>query len=104
MVDPLTVRFVDAPMQQVRDNRSEQEFTLEVEGETAVAAYQREGDVVVFTHTVVPPRIEGHGVGSRLIRGALDIVRDEGLTVVAQCPFVAAYIERHPAYRDLLAR
>ncbi len=89
-------------MQAVRDNRSEQEFTLEVDGETAVAAYQREEDMIVFTHTLVPPRLEGHGVGSRLIRGALDLARDQGLKVVPQCPFVRAFIEKHPAYRDLV--
>ena len=90
-------------MQKVEDNRSEQEFTLSVEGETAVAAYQREGDTIVFTHTKVPPAIEGQGVGSRLIRAALDSARDQGLKVVPQCQFVAAYIKRHPEYEDLLA-
>lgn len=90
-------------MPPVIDNRAEQQFTLEERGETAVAAYQREGDVIVFTHTVVPPAIEGHGVGSKLVRGALDAARDQGLRVVPQCPFVAAYIKRHPEYEDLLA-
>ncbi len=90
-------------MDQVRDNRSEQEFELKTGGDKAVAAYQLEGDTIVFTHTVVPPAIEGQGVGSRLIRGALDLVRDRGLKVVPQCPFVAAYVDKHPAYRDLLA-
>ena len=89
-------------MQQVQDNGSEQEFTLEADGEVAVAAYQREGDTIVFTHTVVPPRLEGRGVGSRLVRGALDQARDQGLTVVPQCPFVRAFIERHQEYCDLL--
>jgi predicted GNAT family acetyltransferase len=88
----------------VRDNRAEQEFELEVDGHRAVAAYQREGDRIVFTHTHVPRAIEGRGVGSKLIRAALDSVRDEGLMVVAQCPFVVAYIERHPEYRGLLTR
>ena len=89
-------------MDKVQDNRSEQEFTLDTGGGRAVAAYQREGDVIVFTHTVVPPRLEGRGVGSRLIRGALDSARDQKLKVVAQCAFVAAYIDKHPEYRDLL--
>ncbi|HEU4962117.1 MAG TPA: GNAT family N-acetyltransferase [Sphingomonas sp.] len=88
----------------VRDNRAEQEFELEVDGHRAIAAYQREGDRIVFTHTHVPKAIEGRGVGSKLIRAALDQVRDEGLKVVAHCPFVAAFIERHPEYRDLLVR
>lgn len=90
-------------MNTVRDNRAEQEFELDLDGHRAVAAYQREGDRIVFTHTVVPPAIEGRGVGSKLIRAALDSARDQGLKVVPQCPFVAAFIRKQPAYRDLLA-
>lgn len=90
-------------MDKVRDNVAEQEFELVVDGHRAVAAYQMEGDVIVFTHTVVPPEIEGRGVASKLIRGALDAARDRGLKVVPQCTFVRAYMERHPETRDLLA-
>ena len=89
-------------MTTVRDNRAEQEFELTIDGAVAIAAYQLEGDTIVFTHTQVPDRLAGHGVGSRLIRGALDQVRDRGLRVVPQCPFVADFIQRHPEYRDLL--
>lgn len=89
-------------MERVVDNRAEQEFELAVGRHRAIAAYQREGDAIVFTHTAVPPAIEGRGVGTRLIRGALDLVRDQGLRVVPQCPFVRAFVDRHPAYRDLL--
>lgn len=87
----------------VTDNRAEHEFELDMDGGRAVAAYQLEGDTIVFTHTLVPKKLEGHGVGSRLIRGALDAARDRGLKVVPQCPFVKAYIDRHEEYRDLLA-
>ncbi|VXC81340.1 GNAT family N-acetyltransferase [Sphingomonas sp. 8AM] len=90
-------------VERVVDHRSEQEFTLAVGDRRAVAAYQLEGNTIVFTHTVVPPEIEGRGVGTKLIRGALDIVRDRGWKVVPQCPFVRAYIEKHPEMRDLLA-
>ena len=89
-------------MNKVRDNRAEQEFELDLNGHRAIAAYQREGNRIVFTHTVVPPEIEGRGVGSKLIRAALDSARDQKLTVVAQCQFVAAFIRKHPEYRDLL--
>jgi len=90
-------------MSTVQHHRAEQEYTLDTGGVRAVAAYQREGDVVVFTHTAVPPEIEGRGVGGRLVRGALDDVRDRGLKVIPQCPFVRAWIDKHPVYRDLLA-
>ena len=87
----------------VIDNRAEYEFELDVDGLRAIAAYQLEGDTIVFTHTLVPRKLEGRGVGSKLIRGALDSARDRGLKVIPQCPFVKAYIERHAEYRDLLA-
>ena len=87
----------------VTDNRAEHEFELEVDGHRAIAAYQLEGDTIVFTHTLVPKKLEGRGIGSKLIRGALDAARDRGLKVIPQCPFEKAYIERHAEYRDLLA-
>lgn len=89
-------------MDSVRDNTAEAEFELKVGGQRAVAAYQMEGDTIVFTHTVVPKAAEGRGIGSKLIRAALDSARDRGLKVIPQCPFVAAYIEKHPEYRALL--
>src|SRR5262245_39164851 len=75
---------------------------LEVDGHLAVAYYERSGNVITFRHTEVPAELGGKGVGSSLVRGALDQVRTEGLKVVAQCPFVNAWIGKHPAYADLL--
>ena len=69
----------------------------------AVAAYQLDDNVIAFTHTLVPKALEGRGIGSRLIRAALDSARDRGLKVRPMCAFVAAYVVRHPEYRDLLA-
>jgi uncharacterized protein len=66
------------------------------------SAYRRSGDVVVFTHTEVDDSQEGKGVGSTLVRGALDDVRRAGLKVRPLCPFVKAYIERHEEYADLV--
>lgn len=90
-------------METVRDNKAEAEFELMVDGHRAVAAYQLEDGVIVFTHTIVPPEIEGRGVASKLIRAALESARDRGLKVVPQCTFARAYIERHPEMRDLVA-
>ncbi|TFV63687.1 N-acetyltransferase [Geodermatophilus sp. DF01-2] len=66
------------------------------------AAYQRQGDRVVFTHTEVHPDTEGSGVGGTLVRGALDDVRARGLRAVPRCSFVRGWIERHPDYADLV--
>ncbi|WP_375392211.1 GNAT family N-acetyltransferase [uncultured Sphingomonas sp.] len=87
----------------VTDNRAEHRFELPTDAGPAFAAYTRAGDTITFTHTVVPPAAAGHGVGSRLIADALAQVRAEGLKVVPQCPFVAAYMARHPEPGELLA-
>lgn len=71
-------------------------FEATTEHGTAVADYQRDGSTVTFTHTLVPKGARGQGVGSALIGHALAWAAREDLTVVAQCPFVAAYIEAHP--------
>jgi predicted GNAT family acetyltransferase len=89
----------------VREDDEHQQFqAVDESGVVAgFAAYEREGSVVTFTHTVVDDAFEGQGVGSRLVGAALDAVRADGLRVVARCPFVSAYVDKHPDYRDLLA-
>ncbi|MGY1813526.1 GNAT family N-acetyltransferase [Blastococcus sp. SYSU D00820] len=67
-----------------------------------LAAYRRTGDRVVFTHTEIDPDAEGSGLGSTLVRGALDDVRSRGERVEPRCSFVRGWIERHPEYADLV--
>ena len=90
-------------MSEVCDDPARSRYELSVDGGKAFAAYRREGDTLVFTHTEVPPALEGQGVGSALVEGALADVRSRHLRVRPDCPFVAAYIERHAEARDLLA-
>lgn len=52
--------------------------------------------------TVVDPESTRQGVGSALVRCALDDVRDSGLRIRATCWFVAGWVQRHPEYADLL--
>lgn len=58
--------------------------------------------VVVMTNTEVPDPMQGEGVGSELVRQALDDVRKRGEKLVAECPFVASWVDEHPDYQDLL--
>jgi uncharacterized protein len=89
-------------MSDVINNRDRHRFELEVDGHVATEHYRLEGNVITFEHTEVPQELGGKGVGSRLVQGALDQVRAEGLKVVAECPFVKGWIGKHPEYRDLL--
>jgi predicted GNAT family acetyltransferase len=87
----------------VHDNRDEHRYELEVDGQLAIAAYEPRGGALAFTHTEVPAALGGRGIASRLIKGALDDARAQGLKVVPICEFVAAYIDKHPEEQDLLA-
>ena len=69
-----------------------------------VAAYERRGDTIVFTHTEVDPDAGQPGLGSTLVRTALDEVRSRGGKVIPLCPFVRGWIERHAEYADLVVR
>jgi predicted GNAT family acetyltransferase len=86
----------------VVDNPERRRFELEHDGDVAFSAYRREPGRIVITHTEVPEVFRGKGIGSALARGALDLVRASGDKLVARCPFIAAYIESHPEYQDLL--
>ena len=88
--------------EKVNNNTAESRFELVIEGHLAAAYYKRSGTVVTFEHTEVPAELGGKGVGSRLVQGALDQVRAAGLKVVAECPFVKAWIGKHSEYKDLL--
>ena len=79
-------------------------FTAAVDGHLAVLEYQLFSDKIVFTHTEVPRELEGRGVGAILAQTGLEWARAHALRVVPICPFVAAYIARHPEYLDLVRR
>ena len=90
----MTMQVIDAPGR----NRYEAVREGEVVG---FAAYQKTDALIVFTHTEVDPSLEGQGVGGTLVQEALDHVRGLGLRVLPICPFVQAWMVRHPEYADL---
>jgi uncharacterized protein len=97
-----SVRRVSATIT-VKDNAEAERFEIAVEGEVAgFAQYRRRPELIAFVHTEVEPRFSGQGLASRLISASLDSARAEGLAVLPFCPFVNAYIERHPEYADLV--
>lgn len=80
-------------------------FDIEVDGQVAgFAEFTDRGDRRVFPHTEIDPEYGGRGLGSIVVRAALEATRDDGLKVVPLCPFVAKYIERHPEFADLAVK
>jgi predicted GNAT family acetyltransferase len=88
----------------IRHEREARRFATDVEDAVAFLSYREApGRVLDFGHTYVPPAARGSGIASRLAAHALTFARDGGYRIVPSCPFVSAYIRRHPEYRDLLA-
>lgn len=78
-------------------------YEVNVDGQLAgFATYQPRPEGVALVHTQVLPQFGGKGVGSRLVRGALDDIRAQGKMAVPLCPFVTDVIRRHPDYADLV--
>lgn len=86
------------------DAPEESRYELRAGGElVGFLAYRRHDDVVRLVHTEVLPAFSGQGHAATLARGALDDARSRGLAVRPDCPFVAAYVDKHPDYADLVA-
>lgn len=100
---PLGQPHIKLMLSAVRDNPALSRFELDANGVTAVANYKLADGVMAFTHTEVPPQARGGGIASRLVEGALEVVRARGLKIVSHCSFVRAYLDKHPEFHDLLA-
>ncbi|MEO8113095.1 MAG: GNAT family N-acetyltransferase [Phenylobacterium sp.] len=87
---------------EVTNNTHAHRFEARVDGELAFADYNLLHDAVVFPHTEVPKALEGRGVATALIKAGLAFARAKGLKVKPICPFVAAYMARHPETHDLV--
>jgi predicted GNAT family acetyltransferase len=87
----------------VRDNPDRRRFEINLgDGSLAIAEYTLPAGKIMFTHTEVPEAHEGKGIGTTLIRFALDAARERGLKVIPICPFFAAYMQKNTDVQDLL--
>jgi predicted GNAT family acetyltransferase len=92
----------DAGDLQVVDEPEQQRYVARLGGRVVgFAEYRNVRDRTILFHTEVEPSVEGRGVGSRLAAGVLDDLRARGRRVTIKCPFIAAYVARHPEYADL---
>ena len=90
------------PTPHITHNQSAQRFETTIEGQTGYISYKERGDTLVYDHTIVPQALGGRGVGTDLVKLALDYAREQNKKVVPQCSFVSAYINKHPDYQDLV--
>lgn len=86
-------------------NEEKKRFELEAEGKIAFIEYILNNENIIFlTHTEVPIGLEGKGVGSAIVSKTLAYIKENGYTLAPLCPFVAAYLKRHPEWKTILAK
>ena len=89
---------------EIRDNSARNRFEMDAGDGIAFVNYRLTPGMIVLSHTEVPEQLEGQGLGSKIVRGVLDIVRARGLKLVPACGFVAAFIRKNPEFRPLLVQ
>jgi predicted GNAT family acetyltransferase len=87
-------------MSAVNDNPAQNRFELEVDGELAIVEYRIADGAIHFTHTETPMRLQGRGIASQLVRGAVESARARGLKIVPRCSYVADWLSRHPEFSN----
>jgi hypothetical protein len=93
----------ETPAYAIADNVEKRRFEADLgDGSFAIAEYRLRDGRITFTHTEVPAAHGGQGIGTALVRFALNWARERGLRVAPICPFVAAYIKAHSREQDLL--
>ena len=95
-------RETESAIIEVSNNQVENRFEAHVGGNTAFLLCRRMPGRLVLVHTEIPARLEGHGIGSKLVRAGIELARKQGLMVVPVCRFVVDYIRRHQEYVDLV--
>jgi predicted GNAT family acetyltransferase len=88
----------------IYNNEPRQQFQTQVDGQLASLEYRLHEGTMVLMHTEVPPALGGRGIGSALAEYALNYARTHHLPVKIYCPFVAAYVRRHPEHQDIIVK
>jgi hypothetical protein len=87
---------------QVQHNPAQKRFEVTANGHLSIVEYILTANRIIFTHTEVPPALEGNGIAARLAHAGLEYAKSENLQVMPLCPYVAAYMRSHSEYQVLL--
>jgi predicted GNAT family acetyltransferase len=79
-------------------------FELERDGQVAFLEYNLTGKILQLIHTEVPEALRGKGMASELAESAFQWAREHQVKVDVVCPYVAAYLKKHPEYSELVIK
>ncbi len=86
------------------NNTQRQRFEFPVDDDFAYLEYRWYRKNLALMHTEVPRKVQGKGIAGLLAKFALDYARKNDIKIMVYCPYVAAYLKRHPEYADLVDR
>ncbi len=86
----------------LKDNQQENQYELHIGESIAKIEYIKAQGKIFLTHTEVPKQMEGQGIGSSIVKKALEDIQRQDLVLVPLCPFIASYLKRHPEWKMLL--
>ena len=81
-------------MSTISHDQDAKRFSTEVEGHRAQLDYTLADGVMTITHTRVPPEIGGRGIAAELMRAALQVAAERGLSIDPACSYAAAYMRK----------
>ena len=84
------------------NNEQAKQYELHIDELVARVEYMRVQNNIYLTHTEVPVKLEGKGIGAAIVKQVLQDIEKRNLTLVPLCPFVTLYLKRHPEWKKLV--
>lgn len=84
------------------NNEARNQYEFHFNGFKPKIEYINKNGRIYLTHTEVSKELGGKGIGTALVKAVLDDIEKQGLSLVPLCPFVAAYIKKHPERKNIL--
>ncbi|MGE5106449.1 MAG: GNAT family N-acetyltransferase [Sphingobacteriales bacterium] len=84
------------------NNTHQQRFEMKVGEGMAMIEYRQSPGKIILIHTEVEPALEGRGAATAIIEKTLDYIEKNNLKLIPLCPFVLAYIKRHPEWKRIV--
>lgn len=87
---------------QLKDNKAGNRFEMIFENHLSLIEYEINGNIIALLHTEVDPALEGRGAGTAIVEKTLKYIEEKGMKLLPLCPFVSAYIKRHPEWEKIV--
>lgn len=87
---------------EISNNEEQQQLEYRAGNDLATLTYKFYKKDIAFMHTNVPESLAGKGIASALAASAFEYAKKINKLVMVYCPFVAAYLKKHPELKDQL--